>query len=92
MVIQDLDVVRAVGLPRRPRFIRNSAKWRCSNSCERRGSGGGDLLSDAQRYFAADFRRMHVVELDEVTCDLAAQIAEVSSQVARALALSVLGA
>ncbi len=39
----------------------------------------GNALADAQRYFAADFRRMHVVELDEATCDLAAQIAEVSA-------------
>jgi len=38
----------------------------------------GNELADAQRYFASDFRRSHVVELDEATCDLAAQIAEVS--------------
>jgi uncharacterized protein len=38
----------------------------------------GAELAEAQRYFAADFRRTNVVELDEATCDLAAQIAEVS--------------
>lgn len=38
----------------------------------------GSELSEAQSYFTADFRRTHVVELDEATCDLAAQIAEVS--------------
>jgi predicted nucleic acid-binding protein len=38
---------------------------------------GGDLL-EAQRFFTSDFRRTHVVELDEATCSLAAQIAEVS--------------
>lgn len=39
---------------------------------------GGNELAAAQRYFADDFRRTHVVELDEATCVLAAQIAEVS--------------
>jgi predicted nucleic acid-binding protein len=39
----------------------------------------GSALADAQRYFVTDFRRTHVVELDEATCDLAAQIAEVSA-------------
>lgn len=38
----------------------------------------GSDLAAAQGYFASDFRRTHVVELDEATCDLAAQIAEVS--------------
>jgi predicted nucleic acid-binding protein len=38
----------------------------------------GNDLAEAQRYFERDFRRTHVVELDEATCDLAAQIAEVS--------------
>jgi predicted nucleic acid-binding protein len=38
----------------------------------------GDELAAAQGFFASDFRRTHVVELDEATCDLAAQIAEVS--------------
>jgi predicted nucleic acid-binding protein len=38
---------------------------------------GGDL-HEAQRFFTSDFRRTHVVELDEATCSLAAQIAEVS--------------
>jgi uncharacterized protein len=38
----------------------------------------GNDLAEAQRYFANDFGRTHVVELDEATCDLAAQIAEVS--------------
>ena len=36
----------------------------------------GNDLSEAQRYFEADFRRTHVVELDETTCVHAAQIAE----------------
>jgi predicted nucleic acid-binding protein len=36
----------------------------------------GKDLSEAQRYFESDFRRTHVVELDETTCALAAQIAE----------------
>jgi uncharacterized protein len=38
----------------------------------------GNALGEAQRCFSSDFRRTHVVELDEATCDLAAQIAEVS--------------
>lgn len=38
----------------------------------------GDDLETAQRYFTSDFSRTHVVELDEGTCVLAAQIAEVS--------------
>jgi uncharacterized protein len=38
----------------------------------------GTELASAQRYFSDDFRRTHVVELDESTCALAAQIAEVS--------------
>jgi predicted nucleic acid-binding protein len=38
----------------------------------------GNDLGEAQRLFVSDFRRMHVVELDDATCDLAAQIAEVS--------------
>jgi predicted nucleic acid-binding protein len=38
----------------------------------------GSDLADAQRYFLSDFRRSNIVELDEATCDLAAQIAEVS--------------
>jgi predicted nucleic acid-binding protein len=38
----------------------------------------GSELSEAQRYFTRDFQRTHVVELDEATCALAAQIAEVS--------------
>jgi uncharacterized protein len=38
----------------------------------------GSELALAQRYFADDFRRTHVVELDEETCVLAAQIAEIS--------------
>lgn len=39
---------------------------------------GGAELAEAQRQFTADFRRMHVIELDEATCALAAQLAEVS--------------
>lgn len=38
----------------------------------------GRALAQAQRYFEGDFRRTHVVELDETTCTLAAQIVEVS--------------
>jgi predicted nucleic acid-binding protein len=38
----------------------------------------GTHLAEAQGYFANDFRRTHVIELDEATCELAAQIAEVS--------------
>jgi uncharacterized protein len=38
----------------------------------------GNELAAAQRYFADDFGHTHVVELDEQTCVLAAQIAEVS--------------
>lgn len=38
----------------------------------------GNALGEAQRCFSNDFRRTHVVELDEATCDLAAQISEVS--------------
>lgn len=37
-----------------------------------------DELGAAQRYFTDDFRRTHVVELDDATCTLAAQLAEVS--------------
>jgi len=38
----------------------------------------GAELASAQRYFSDDFSRTNVVELDESTCALAAQIAEVS--------------
>lgn len=38
----------------------------------------GTDLAAAQGYFASDFRRTHIIELDEATCVLAAQIAEVS--------------
>jgi predicted nucleic acid-binding protein len=38
----------------------------------------GNDLATAQRFFADDFRHSHIVELDEQTCVLAAQIAEVS--------------
>jgi uncharacterized protein len=38
----------------------------------------GTDLSEAQRFFSDDFRRTHVVELDQTTCELAAQIAESS--------------
>jgi predicted nucleic acid-binding protein len=37
----------------------------------------GSELLEAQRYFESDFRRTHIVELDETTCAQAAQIAEV---------------
>lgn len=36
----------------------------------------GSDLAVAQRQFERDFERTHVVELDETTCSLAAQIAE----------------
>ncbi len=36
----------------------------------------GNELQEAQQYFHRDFLRTNVVELDETTCDLAAQIAE----------------
>lgn len=38
---------------------------------------GSDLV-EVQDYFTRDFARTHVIELDEATCTLAAQIAEVS--------------
>jgi predicted nucleic acid-binding protein len=38
----------------------------------------GSELMTAQHYFAKDFARTHIVELDEATCALAAEIAEVS--------------
>ena len=38
----------------------------------------GRDLSAARRSFEQDFKRTHVVELDEVTCALAAQVAEAS--------------
>jgi len=38
----------------------------------------GSDLATAQHYFAKDFGRTHIVELDEATCALAAEIAEVS--------------
>jgi predicted nucleic acid-binding protein len=36
----------------------------------------GAALVAAREDFAADWRRFHVIELDEDTCDIAAQIAE----------------
>jgi predicted nucleic acid-binding protein len=38
----------------------------------------GNDLAAAARAFDRDFERTHVVELDEATCTLAAQIAEIS--------------
>lgn len=38
----------------------------------------GEHLAAAQRYFVDDFRRTHVIELNEATCALAAEIAEVT--------------
>lgn len=38
----------------------------------------GDPLASARSFFERDFRRTHVVELNEATCSLAAQIAETS--------------
>jgi len=39
---------------------------------------GGASLTAARAAFAADWTRIHVVEIDEGTCELAAQIAEVT--------------
>ena len=37
---------------------------------------GGEALTIAREQFAADWRRLHVVELDELTCEIAADVAE----------------
>jgi len=39
---------------------------------------GPGALSAAQKSFSADWRRMHVVALDTVTCEMAATVAEVT--------------
>jgi predicted nucleic acid-binding protein len=36
----------------------------------------GDALAAAREEFAADWRRLHVIELDELTCEIAADVAE----------------
>jgi predicted nucleic acid-binding protein len=38
----------------------------------------GNDLASARTSFERDFRRTHIVELDEATCEMAAQIAEAS--------------
>ena len=38
----------------------------------------GEPLREAREAFADDWARMHVVELDETTCDLAADLAEMT--------------
>ena len=38
----------------------------------------GTALANARRHFESDFRRTHVVELDETTCHLAADLAEIA--------------
>jgi len=38
----------------------------------------GAALARARRYFEADWRRTHVVELDEETCEQAVRLAELS--------------
>lgn len=37
-----------------------------------------EALADARRFFAEDWARMHVVELDRTTCDSAADLAEMT--------------
>jgi predicted nucleic acid-binding protein len=36
----------------------------------------GEALTTAREQFAVDWRRLHVVELDELTCEIAADVAE----------------
>jgi predicted nucleic acid-binding protein len=50
----------------------------------------GEALAAAREAFSADWLRMHVVELDEVTCEIAAGIAEATG--ARSLDALHLGA
>lgn len=50
----------------------------------------GDALASARQAFAADWRRMQVVELDELTCEIAADVAEATG--ARSLDALHLGA
>lgn len=51
---------------------------------------GGRGLAVARDQFAADWRRCHVIELDGATCDIAAELAEVTG--ARTLDALHLGA
>jgi len=50
----------------------------------------GEALAAAREQFAADWRRMNVVELDELTCEMAADVAETTG--ARSLDALHLGA
>jgi predicted nucleic acid-binding protein len=50
----------------------------------------GEALAVAREQFAADWQRMHVVELDELTCEIAADVAEATG--ARSLDALHLGA
>jgi predicted nucleic acid-binding protein len=50
----------------------------------------GGALTAAREQFAADWRRLHVVELDELTCEIAAGVAEATG--ARSLDALHLGA
>jgi predicted nucleic acid-binding protein len=50
----------------------------------------GEALTIAREEFAADWRRLHVVEIDEVTCEIAAGVAEATG--ARSLDALHLGA
>ena len=50
----------------------------------------GEALAAAREQFAADWRRMNVVELDELTCEIAADVAEATG--ARSLDALHLGA
>ena len=50
----------------------------------------GEALAVAREQFAADWRRLHVVELDELTCEIAADVAEATG--ARSLDALHLGA
>ncbi len=50
----------------------------------------GEALAAAREQFAADWRRMNVVELDELTCEIAADVAEATG--ARSLDSLHLGA
>jgi predicted nucleic acid-binding protein len=50
----------------------------------------GEVLAAAREQFAADWRRMNVIELDELTCEIAADVAEATG--ARSLDALHLGA
>ncbi len=38
----------------------------------------GAALADARKQFALDWQRLHVIELDEATCNIAADLAELT--------------